>query len=97
MRLYLFGRRHFLGFRPGISISPADIAGMFPTSKPAVSKSTANIQGSFLYVIEDGNGRVKVGTSKDPIRRMAQLRSTSDSPLSFAYIGVTPSEGFDLE
>jgi hypothetical protein len=96
MRLYLFGPR-IMGLRPGISISPADIAKLVTPSPPPRGKSTAGIVGSFLYVIEDGQGRVKVGTSKDPIRRMTQLRSTSDSPLNFSYIGVTPSEGYDIE
>jgi hypothetical protein len=97
MRFYLFAPR-IMGFRPGISISPADIARLVtPSPHPATSKSTAGIVGSFVYVIEDGNGRVKIGTSKDPVRRLAQLRSTSVAPLSFAYIGVTPSEGYDIE
>jgi hypothetical protein len=50
-----------------------------------------------VYVIRDGRDHVKIGVSKDPIRRIAQLRATSTAPLSFAYIGVTPSEGYDIE
>jgi hypothetical protein len=31
------------------------------------------------------------------LAQLAQLRSTSESPLNFAYIGVTPSESYDIE
>jgi hypothetical protein len=97
MRFYLFGPR-IMGFRPGVSVGPADFAKFTSsTTAPPKGKSTAGMVGSFVYVIEDGNGRVKVGTSKDPLRQLAQLRSTSVAPLSFAYIGVTPSEGYDIE
>jgi hypothetical protein len=97
MRRYLFGQR-IMGFRPGISVGPADIAKFASsTTPPATSNGTAGMVGAFVYVIEDGRGRVKIGTSKNPLRRLAQLRSTSGELLNFAYIGVTPSEGFDIE
>lgn len=93
MRFYLFGPRigGRWGVRPGISLNPADF----------IPKATAAINtdpDSFVYVIEDTRGYVKIGTSKNPLARMATLRAGSASPLKFAYIAVTPdNDGYDIE
>ena len=53
--------------------------------------------GSFVYVIEGESGHHKIGVSRDPIRRLADLQTGSHVRLKFAYIGVTPGTGYDIE
>jgi hypothetical protein len=55
------------------------------------------MQGSFVYVIADETGRHKIGSSKDPFQRISALQTGSSSALRFAYIGVTPGVGSDIE
>ena len=72
-----------IGGRQGISATAADIAGL---------------NSSFLYVISDGHGHVKIGVTEDPKSRIAALRRESAaSTLDFVYIGATSSDGFDIE
>ena len=53
--------------------------------------------GSFVYVIEGHAGHHKIGVSRDPIQRKAELQTGSPFPLRFAYIGVTPGTGYEIE
>ncbi len=53
--------------------------------------------GSFVYVIEGQAGHHKIGVSRDPIQRKADLQTGSPVPLRFAYIGVTPGTGYNIE
>lgn len=53
--------------------------------------------GSFVYVIEGEAGHHKIGVSRDPIQRKADLQTGSPVPLRFAYIGVTPGTGYNIE
>ena len=72
-----------IGGRQGISATAADIAGL---------------NSSFLYVISDGHGHVKIDVTEDPKSRIAALRRESAaSTLDFVYIGATSSDGFDIE
>ena len=72
-----------IGGRQGISATAADIAGL---------------NSSFLYVISDGHGHVKIGVTEDPKSRIAALRrELAASTLDFVYIGATSSDGFDIE
>lgn len=43
----------------------------------------------FVYAIGDGRGRVKIGWSGDPLRRLAKIRS--DCPSAAALFGVIPA------
>jgi hypothetical protein len=91
MRFLFFGPR-FFGIRPGISFNPRDFK-----RRAAPSGATGNMTGSFVYVIEGAAGHHKIGVSRDPIQRLAQLQTGSHSTLKFAYIGVTPGTGYDIE
>ena len=99
MRFFFMGPRVF-GIRPGISLSPNDFRRAFGTTTTTVrgrGYRAGNMTGSFIYVIEGESGHHKIGVSRDPIQRMAQLQTGSHVPLKFAYIGVTPGTGYDIE
>ncbi|UGY23717.1 GIY-YIG nuclease family protein [Bradyrhizobium septentrionale] len=53
--------------------------------------------GTFVYVIRGAGNRHKIGVSIDPITRIADLQTGSPEPLDFAYIGVTPGTGYNIE
>jgi hypothetical protein len=91
MRFFFLGPRLF-GVRAGLSFGLNEL--LRATSKPV---STSQMTGSFVYVIEGENGRHKIGSSRDPIQRISELQTGSPVPLKFAYIGVTPGTGFDIE
>jgi hypothetical protein len=92
MRLFFIGPR-FFGIRPGISVRPDEIFGR--TKRAASAPST--MTGSFLYVFKGDHNLVKVGVSTNPDARLAQLRTASPFPIDYAYVGVTPGNGFDIE
>lgn len=43
----------------------------------------------FVYAITDGRGRVKIGWSSDPFRRLAKI--SSDCPSAAALLGLVPA------
>jgi hypothetical protein len=91
MRFFFTGPRIF-GIRPGISLGASDFRKVF-----APSASRSNMTGSFVYVIEGQAGHHKIGVSRDPIQRKAELQTGSPVPLRFSYIGVTPGTGYEIE
>lgn len=91
MRFFFIGPRIF-GIRPGISFGASDFRKAF-----APSASRSNMTGSFVYVIANGIGGHKIGSSTDPIQRIAGLQTGSAHELKFSYIGVTPGTGFNVE
>jgi len=91
MRFFFTGPR-ILGIRPGISLSPSDFR---RTARRA--NTGGAMTGSFVYVVQGAGGHHKIGVSTDPIARLAQLQTGSHQSLDFAYIGVTPGEGFNIE
>ncbi len=93
MRFFFTGPRLF-GIRPGVSFGASDF-GRFTRTSPA--GSTGGMTGSFVYVIADQSGRHKIGSSRDPIQRIAQLQTGSADRLSFAYIGATSGVGTNVE
>jgi hypothetical protein len=66
---------------------------------PPFSGSQYTGTGGFIYVACDKETRqpVKIGISSNPNSRLAQLRTASSSPLSFAYIGALNSSGYAIE
>ena len=93
MRFYLFGSRRILGMRAGVSFSPSDFK-----AEPSVRQGgTASFTGSFVYVIRAADGHCKVGVTKDPAARLATLQTGSATVLSYAFLGVTPGEGRNIE
>jgi len=93
MRFFFIGPR-VMGIRPGISLRPSDLRRFFGATTPL---ERGAMTGSFVYVIEGVTGHYKIGVSVDPIRRLAELQTGSPVPLRFAYIGVTPGNGYDIE
>jgi hypothetical protein len=70
MRFFFIGPR-ILGIRPGISFSPNDFRKL---SRPA-SSAKSEMTGGFVYVLADESGRHKIGSSRDPIDRIAKLQT----------------------
>lgn len=92
MRFFLFGPRLWGGVRPGVSFSPRDFQKLaFPSG--TASKATG-IEGGFVYVIRDQSGRHKIGSSVDPIQRIAQLQTGCAETLDFAFIGTAPAGAY---
>jgi hypothetical protein len=99
MRFFFTGPR-VMGIRPGISLGVSDFRRAFgstSSSMPGRSARGGAMTGSFVYVIEGESGHHKIGVSRDPIQRLSQLQTGSHVPLKFAYIGVTPGSGYDIE
>lgn len=89
MRLFFFGPRLF-GIRPGVSFGPEDFRTLRrPTVADRQRPSPEALGGSFVYVIRGDHHRCKIGISSNPNARLAQLRTASAFPLSFAFVGVT--------
>lgn len=79
--------------RPGVSFTPQGaMNGLGLAPQP-----NALVSGSFVYLAASDHGRVKVGVSTNPSSRLAQLQTSSPFPVHFAYIGVTPGTGYDIE
>lgn len=94
MRFWFSGPR-FMGVRPGISFSPND----FRQSQGPHRHNGAGerIEGSFVYVVRGDHNMTKIGVTTNPAARLAQLRTGSAFPIEYAFIGVTPGTGYDIE
>jgi hypothetical protein len=93
MRFFFTGPR-ILGIRPGISFGASDFRRL---TRPRRDVAASQMTGSFVYVISNGIGGHKIGSSTDPIQRISSLQTGSAHELKFAYIGVTPGTGFNVE
>jgi hypothetical protein len=91
MRFFLFGPR-VLGVRPGVSFSPRDFQKLAYPSGTA--SKTEGITGGFVYVLKDESGRHKIGSSVDPIQRIAQLQTGSAERLDFAFIAAAQAGAY---
>lgn len=93
MRLWFSGPR-ILGIRPGISISPDELFG----KRRARNNIPAAIsESSFVYVIKDEAGRVKIGSSNDPSRRLKELQTGHPERLTLEFIGASTIDGAVIE
>jgi hypothetical protein len=92
MRFFFSGPR-FFGIRPGIILGPGDLSFLRPRS----AKATGQLSGSFIYVLKGDHRLAKVGVSTNPDARLAQLRTASPFPIDYAFVGVTPGTGYDIE
>jgi hypothetical protein len=88
MRFFFTGPR-VMGIRPGISLGASDFRRAFKGSG-APGKAGGAMTGGFVYVIADESGRHKIGSSRDPISRIATLQTGTAEKLSFSFIGVAP-------
>jgi hypothetical protein len=92
MRIWLSGPRMFRGMiRLGISLGPEDFRSR---SMPSPRRQ---LQGSFIYVISDNHGLIKVGISINPAARLTQLQTASATPLKIAYVGALRCSGYAIE
>lgn len=89
MRFFFTGPRIF-GLRPGISFGPEDW-------RRATRKTSSSITGSFVYVVRGDHNLTKIGITTNPTARLATLRTSSPFPIDYAFIGVTPGGGIDIE
>lgn len=83
MRFFLFPKFRFAG--AGVSLGPEDFRRL---SSSSAASLTAAPPGSFVYVIKGQHGRSKIGITNNPTARMAQLRTASAYPISFAFLGA---------
>ncbi len=88
MRLFLFGPSLFGGLiRPGISF------GFSGARRPA--RATAS--QDFVYVVDGGQGLVKIGVSTDPTARLVTLQTGSPHRLRLAFTAPTFGHAFEIE
>jgi hypothetical protein len=85
MRFYLFGPR-FLGIRAGLSFQPSDLRSHKPPQSAA----------SYVYVVK-GEQHVKIGVTKAPDTRLAQLRTGSASPIDYAFLAPASGDPYAIE
>ena len=85
MRFYLFGPR-FFGIRPGVSFQPSDLR----TPRPP---STA----TYIYVIKGDHEKVKIGVTKSPETRLAQLQTGSPSRIDYAFVAPVSGDPYAVE
>lgn len=48
-------------------------------------------------MIRGDHNMTKIGVSTNPNARLASLRTASAFPIDFAFVGATPSNGYDIE
>jgi hypothetical protein len=87
MRFWLSGPR-FIGIRPGVSFQPSDLR----TRTPAMRSAS-----SYVYVIKDDHNNVKIGVTKNPPARLAQLRTGSSIKLDYAFLAPTSGDPYAIE
>jgi hypothetical protein len=106
MRLWFSGPRIF-GIRTGISLGPQDFK---PTPRRARQNEKTGIaqkigqndaifdpDHSFIYVIKNQTGRVKIGRAADCKQRLADLQTGNPEKLSFAWIGAPRADTVSIE
>jgi hypothetical protein len=85
MRFYLFGPR-FMGIRPGISFQPSDLRSHKPPST-----------ASYVYVIKGDHENVKIGVTKSPETRLAQLQTGASQKIEYAFIAPASGDPYAIE
>lgn len=91
MRLFFTGPR-ILGVRPGVSFNATELTGGSLKRAPG-----QQITGAFVYVVRGDHNMVKIGVTTNPDARLSQLRTGSAFPIEYAWLGVTPGTGYDIE
>jgi hypothetical protein len=86
LRFYLFGPR-FLGIRPGVSFNPNDLR---------IHKSPTSTAANYIYVIKGYRDQcrqhVKIGVTKDPERRLAEIQTGQSRKIDYAFIAPTSGD-----
>jgi len=83
-----------MGIRPGVSLGREDFGG--ESQKPGRA-SGERMTGSFLYVVRGDHNMSKIGVTTNPTARLASLRTGSAFPIDYAWLGITPGSGYDIE
>jgi hypothetical protein len=84
MRLRLNGSK-IVAARAGETFGPQDPATRTREAAGASRKSGHRSVG-FIYVIRGEHGLIKIGSTTDPVARLAELRNTSPFPLHVEYL-----------
>lgn len=91
MRLFVSGGPRLpFGFRIGYLFDPLVLWSRASRNAPPNG-------GTFLYVIDDGEGRCKVGVSQNPLQRLRELQTGHPARLELVWCAVTPGSGFAIE
>jgi Meiotically up-regulated gene 113 len=100
MRLYAFGPR-VLGLRTGVSFGPEDFGsrGRAFGQRSVVprAREATGSDDEFIYVLRGDHGLFKIGISRNPIARLATLRTASPFRLEMVYVAVTQGPAKRLE
>lgn len=90
MRFFLYGFKLPLGFRGGMSLSPRDFRPMpAPPPRPILLSS--------VYVIATDDGLCKIGVSRNPEGRLAQLQTGCPQKLHIAYVCILADRAYEVE
>jgi Meiotically up-regulated gene 113 len=99
MRLYAFGPRLF-GLRTGVSFGPEDFGRRREFGERSVvprAREAAGSDDEFIYVLRGDHGLFKIGISRNPLARLATLRTASPFHLEMVYVAVTQGPAKRLE
>lgn len=86
MRFYLFGPR-ILGIRPGLSFSPSDLR----------SHRSPTTRASYIYVVKGDEENVKIGVTKTPETRLAQLQTGASRKIDYSFIAPVSGDPYAIE
>jgi hypothetical protein len=87
LRFYFFGPS-ILGIRPGISFGLNDLRAR---ARPRLARP-----GGYIYVIR-GDNRVKVGITRSPENRLAQIQAQCTSRIDYAFLAPTSGDPCAIE
>lgn len=91
MRFFLYGFRLPFGFRGGISLNPMDF------KRPTPKQARRQALPLSVYVIATGDGLCKIGVSRDPETRLAQLQIGCPYELHIAYVCILQDQAHEVE
>lgn len=90
MRFFLYGFKLPLGLRGGASFGPRDfVPRSAPTQRPLLLSS--------VYVIATDDGLCKIGVSRNPEGRLAQLQTGCPQKLHIAYVCILADRAYEVE
>ena len=85
-RFYLFGPRVW-GIRTGVSFNPSDLRSHKP---PKIGGA------SYIYVIRDAE-HVKIGVTKVPESRLAQIQTGSSQKIDYVFCAPASGDAYSIE
>jgi len=91
MRFFFSGPRIFAN-RTGVTLGGENVLGA-----PQRRATSSPVEGSLVYVLRGDHNMTKIGVSTNPNARLAPLRTASAFPVDFAFVGITPGTGYEIE